>query len=120
MDDSHLRSEQSNGVTIAMIGAELDTIDENALARASKFLLGLAADEQMTKLVIDLSETTFFGSGLLAIILRVYSRLQTRKGRIALCGLRPHCREVLATTRLDTLWPVYETRTQAIAGVNQD
>ena len=120
MTDTHLRTEQVGPVTVAMIGPEFDTIDEQALQHVSEFLLGLAADDGLKRLVIDLSETSFFGSGLLAIILRVYSRLQHRHGRLALCGLQPHCREVLQTTRLDTLWPIYETRSEGIAGLSRD
>ena len=120
MTDSCLRTEQVGPVTVAMIGPEFDTIDEHALQSVSEFLLGLTASEELKRLAIDLSETSFFGSGLLAIILRVYSRLHHRQGRLALCGLQPHCREVLQTTRLDTLWPVYETRSEAVANLSRD
>lgn len=120
MGDLNLRTEQVGSVTVATIGPEFETIDEPALERLASFLLSLTENKDLKKLVIDLSETTFFGSGLLAIILRVYSRLSARGGQMALCGLRPHCRQVLETTRLDTLWPVYATRAEAVQQVAGD
>jgi anti-sigma B factor antagonist len=119
MADVKLGTEMVGAVTIVTLGHEYETIDDAALQEVGAFLLDLTAQEDLHNLIIDLSETTFFGSGLLAIILRVYSRLNARSGQLALCELRPHCREVLRTTRLDTLWPVYDSRAEAVSALAQ-
>jgi len=40
--------------------------------------------------------------------------------RFALCSLRPHCREVIGTARLDTLWPIYDTRDEAVRALTDN
>jgi len=119
MAANSLKAETIGSVTVASIGPAFETIDDEALDQVSAFLLELTAEEEMTRLVIDLSQTSFFGSALLAIIFRVWSRIKARNGHFALCGLQDYCRDVLRTTRLDTVWAVFDTREEALRCVEE-
>jgi len=67
--------------------------------------------------VVDLSGVDFFGSSFIELLYRVWSRLHNRGGQFALCGLSPYCREVIEVTNLNTLWPLYASVDEAVAGV---
>ena len=114
MADTHLYAEQEGPITIAVIGPAFKNIDDHALDEVTQFLLDLTKDQADMRLVVDLSHTDFFGSAFLGILFRIWNRLSSGGGVFALCSLRPHCREVIKTARLDTLWPIYDTRDQAV------
>ena len=120
MTETSLESEQVGPVTVAIIGGKFEGIDNPAIDHASEFLADLVADEQVTLLVIDLSQTAFFASSFLAVLSAVHRRLKARGGKLAVCGLQPDCREVLKITRLDTIWTVCETRSEALDTFSSD
>ena len=117
MPETPLYDEQEGPVTIAVIGPAFETIDDRALEEVSQFLLRLTDERASLRLVIDLAHTEFFGSAFLGILFRVWNRVTTSGGGFALCALRPHCREVIRTARLDTLWPIYDTRQEAVGAL---
>jgi anti-anti-sigma regulatory factor len=65
--------------------------------------------------VLDLSHTKFFGSAFIEIMFRAWNRLGSRPGgSFAISGLTPYCSEVIATTHLDRLWPIFDTQDDAV------
>jgi anti-anti-sigma factor len=59
--------------------------------------------------VLDFSRTDFYGSTALASFVRLWKRASGHGGRMAFCCVSQHEREILAVTRLDSLWPVCRT-----------
>ena len=110
----HLSAERDGPVTVAIVGPAFKNIDDLGLEEVTRFLLELTGDHSDMRLVVDLEHTEFFGSAFLGILFRVWNRLNGGGGVFALCSLRPHCREVIKTARLDTLWPIYDTRDEAV------
>jgi anti-anti-sigma factor len=82
------------------------------LKRARQRLLRAA--RASSRLVIDCRRVRFFGAGVLGLLLRATQRSHARRGDIVLCGLSPLALEVLHITRLDTVWPLYRTREEAL------
>ena len=114
MTTASLKQNQVGKVTVAEIGPEFEALDEDILHRVRDFLLDLADHADPPYLVIDLSNTEYFGSGFIEVLFRVWNRMQRRRGRLALCSLRPYCAEVLKIARLDTVWSIYPTREAAV------
>jgi anti-anti-sigma factor len=54
------------------------------------------------------------------LLVRAWKRLKQRGGNLVLCELQPFCAEVLQTTRLDTLWEIYQTRSDAVRGLSEE
>jgi anti-anti-sigma factor len=67
--------------------------------------------------VIDFSKTDCYGSTALAFFVRLWKRVSSRGGRMAFCHVSEHEREILAVTRLDSLWPVCGTPEEALKAV---
>jgi len=95
-------------------GPSYNSLDEDALEEIGGLLLTEAAHVEPPRLVLDLSQTTFFGSTFLELLVRAWKRLRERGGTMVFCGLHPFCAEVLEVTRLTTLWDVYPTRAEAV------
>jgi anti-sigma B factor antagonist len=75
-----------------------------------------AIDDGATILVLDLSHTTLVDSTSLGVLLGAMKRLREHDGQIRLVVPRPEIRRVFEITMLDRIFPLFETRTQAIAG----
>jgi anti-sigma B factor antagonist len=113
-----LTVEQQQGVCVVAVGPRAQLIDEMILDPVTKELLAVTSAAKPPTVLIDLSHTTFFGSGFLESLFRVWKGLQARpNAKMAICGLHPHCREVLEITHLDKMWPLYGTRAEALAAM---
>lgn len=105
-----------SGVVCAIFRPSYARIDEPHIELANRKLTDLVAASDSSRLVIDLTNVNFFGSSFIEVMFRAYKRIQSRDdAKFALCGLTPYCREVLEITHLDTLWPIYDTRADAVA-----
>jgi anti-anti-sigma factor len=110
---------KQDGVTVIALGPEFETLDEWGLDALGKSMLDAAEDADPPKVVVDLANVKFFGSSFIEILFRVWNRLNTRDGgQFGISGLAPYCREILEVTHLDKLWRLYESETDAVAGMS--
>lgn len=68
----------------------------------------------IVRIVVDLSGLPYFGSMLLDLLVVLWRRVARRDGRLILYKPSAVGREVLSAARLDQLWPVAETREEAM------
>jgi anti-sigma B factor antagonist len=107
-----------SGITVAAFKSGYSQIDETHVEHVSRKLMDLVSGMTSPALVLDMTHVEFFGSSFIETMFRVWKRLQGQQGaKFALCGLRPYCREVLEVTHLDSLWRLYPTRDEALAGI---
>ncbi len=100
--------------TIFELGSSYDSLDTDTLDEAGGALLTHAATVEPPHILLDFSKTNFIGSTFIEILVRTWKRLSERGGTMAVCGLQPFCTDVLRVTRLDTLWPSFPTREEAL------
>lgn len=104
--------------TVVVFGPKCKHIDELIVEQASREVMDAVSSAAPPQVVLDLSGTEFFGSSFIEVLFRAWNRLQHKPGgKMALVGLGPYCREVLEITHLDKLWPMYDTRDAALAGM---
>lgn len=108
---------KQHDVAVLDFGPGTHSLDENSLTGLEQQILA-ASSVDPPLVVVDLSHVDFFGSSFIEILFRLWSRVNSRQGRFALCGLSPYCREVIEVTNLNTLWSIYETVDEAVAGVS--
>lgn len=117
MTDPAPQVTQQDGVTLIQLGAEFENLDERLLDKVRNPLLETAQNAEPPCLLLDLSQTKFFGSAFIEIMFRMANRLKQRKGKFALSGLTPYCAEILHVTHIDTLWPIYPEAEAGVAGM---
>jgi anti-anti-sigma factor len=66
------------------------------------------------KVVIDLSLLPYFGSTVLEWLVSFWKKLRDRQGAMVLFGPTPIGRDVLKVVRFDAIWPIAETREEAL------
>jgi anti-anti-sigma factor len=68
------------------------------------------------RLIIDLSGVTTLDSAALGPLVQKLRDVQELQGSLALCGVTsPALREIFALTRFDKVFPIVQTRTEALA-----
>jgi anti-anti-sigma factor len=112
------RLTQHNGVTIIELGPNYAALSYKALEELGELLLWQATYAEPPRLILDMSETTVVGSSFIELLVRAWKRIKHREGMMALCALQPFCREIVKVSRLDTIWPIYANRLEAISALS--
>ena len=104
------------GVTVITFENAVKMINEDVVSEAGPVFLE-AAERDPPLVVVDLDGVEFFSSSFIEVLFRLWSRLNKRSGRFAICNVFPYCREVLQITNLDSLWAICNSRSEGIAAV---
>lgn len=105
---------RQSGVTIIQTGPSYSALDTDALQTLGEVLLSEATYADPPRLIIDMAATRFVGSSFIELLVRSWKRIKQRQGVMALCSVQPFCMEVLRISHLDTIWPNYASREEAM------
>lgn len=92
---------------------------QELVEEADELLKLLEGTADKRNVVVDFHRTDYFGSTALGFLLKLRKITSGRQGEMALCGVSEHEREILASTKLDSLWPIVESREQALESVKK-
>lgn len=81
----------------------------------SNAVLRLLNSPDIEKLIVDLSAVSNVSSVIIGAIIRMAQSVSQRGGKVALCSASDNIDEVIRTMNLTKLWPLCETREEAIA-----
>jgi anti-anti-sigma factor len=84
------------------------------LASKAKGVVDVLSDASIKNLVMDFHKTDYFGGSALALFVKVWKMMTHRNGCLAFCNLSEHEHEILSVTKLDKLWPICESRAEAM------
>jgi anti-anti-sigma factor len=101
-------------VTVITASPALELLDISLADNAADLMLGPLRDQESPLVVVDLSLLPYFGSLFLSLLLRCHKLVSTRGGMMVLAGLSPKAKELLQITKLNLVWPIYDTRQEAI------
>jgi anti-anti-sigma factor len=88
-----------------------------AIADSPTSLLGTIEqliDQGRAHIVINLGEVRSVDSDGLGEIVRGFNDAREASGRLVLCGVATHLRELLATTKLDEYIPIFDSEHEAV------
>ena len=106
-----LDTRQTDGVTILSCAGRIMFCEEaSALRERVKELLGSTKE-----IILNLTGVSNIDSGGLGTLVGLYSSARSSGADIKLTGLGPRLRDVLAITKLSTVFEVYDTEAQALA-----
>ena len=69
------------------------------------------------RLVVDLSQLDYVSSSGLRVIILAAKRLQTVGGKIVLCSMKDHVRQVFDLAGFSSMLSIYGSRDEAIKGL---
>ncbi len=106
-----LRTSQVNGVSVISLSGNL-TVNENP--GALKDLVSSLALGGARQVVLSVAALGQMDSSCLGEIVASYTTLTQRGGMFKLANVGPHLTRLLETTKLNTVFEVYETVDEAI------
>jgi anti-anti-sigma factor len=107
-------TEEQGDTVIVLPTADLRELDcQRIEAGASKIFELLTADP-VKHVVLDFFRTDYYGSTALGLFLKLWKRVRDRQGGMAFCNVSEHERKILRVTKLDRLWPICTSRSEAL------
>jgi len=82
--------------------------------------LRTAMDGGATGLVVDLTDTSFVDSTSLGVLLGALKRQREEGGELRIVVSRPEIRRIFEITLLDQVFPLHETRADALASLSSE
>ncbi len=97
----------------------LSELQLNHFEQETAAVLDLVESTQARNIVLDLSDTTYYGSTALGFFVKLWTRIRKLHGHMAFCNVSENELEILRLTKLDSLWAICETREEALRSVQQ-
>ena len=107
-------SEKTRGKVLVLKPA--GRLDSNTIGAAETEMFAYL-EKGETRIVLDLSDLEYISSSGLRLVLMMGKRLSFKGGKLALCGLKPHIREVFEISGFISILTVVPTRAEAEAAV---
>lgn len=113
-----LRQQLRGTVAIVSPTADMRELEFEQIESAAEELLQQVDAGAIKNVVIDFTDTDFYGSTALAFFVKLWKRLRSKGGRLAFCNVSVHEREILEITHLSQLWPICGSLDDALAAVS--
>jgi anti-sigma B factor antagonist len=101
---------ETNGIVVVALQGRLDT---NTSVTLEEELLQLAG-ERSHRIVVDLSELDFISSSGLRVLLTAGKKSKSVSGRLVLCTLTDHVKQVFDVAGFTMLFSMYPSQEEAV------
>jgi anti-anti-sigma factor len=118
--DGAFTIERRGDLTVITGTEDLERIEFGLEETVSELILKPLQREDQPQVVVDLSRVKYFGSVFLALLIRCWKLVVARGGTMVLSGVDERSRELLRITSLDIVWPIYQTKREAIEALQLD
>jgi anti-anti-sigma factor len=112
--------ERRGEMTIVTATPALESVGMGLEDSAARMIIEPLKDQDEPVVLFDLASVNYFGSVFLAVMIRCWKLVLAKSGTMALAGVSPHARELLHVTALDTAWPIYADRREAVDALQDD
>jgi anti-anti-sigma factor len=106
--------ERQGDVLIVTPLESVSTLDSWNIRNELDAILESLRQHEVRHVIVDLSRAEYFGTCLLEAMHALWRLARTGGGKMALCNLTPTGREILVTVKLDKLWPICASQTEAL------
>src|SRR5919201_2816082 len=90
------------------------------IAPELKSALADAIESGRTRIVVDLTDTTFLDSTALGVLIGAVKRLRSRDGRLTIVNVDPNIAKTFEITGLDQIFTIRPTRDEAVQALDAD
>jgi anti-anti-sigma factor len=112
--------ERHGEITIITANPALETLAFGLEEHVAELILKPIQRLENPLILFDLSQVDYFGSMFLALLIRCWKLAISQGGSMALSGVSSRTRELLRVTSLDIVWPIYESRQEAMEAFELD
>src|SRR6516164_11320432 len=114
VSDEGFTIERRGDLTVITVTEAVERIDFGLEEQVSDLILRPLRRQDNPSIVFDLTRAETFGSMFLALMIRCWKLALSQGGTMALCGVSDRTRELLRVTALDMVWPIYESKHEAL------
>jgi len=118
--DEAFTLERHGDLTIITATPALEQLEFGLEEQVAELILKSLRHQENPLIVFDLSQADNFGSMFLALLIRCWKLALSQGGTMALSGVTERARELLRVTALDTVWPIYDSRREAMEALLLD
>jgi anti-sigma B factor antagonist len=90
-------------------------LDEANIVAIQDTLNALIDESENPRLLLDFATVDHLSSAALGALINVNSRIRQKNGQLRLANIKPQIREVFEITKLNKLFKILPTRTEAMA-----
>jgi anti-anti-sigma factor len=108
------RVAKSDGVMIVELIGVVSSLADDSITHELDTVRAQLRTGGFKAVVIDLGNVAYFGSSMLEAIRALWNELTPHHGKLILCNASEVGREILQVSKFDHLWPLVETRDQAL------
>jgi anti-anti-sigma factor len=112
--------ERHGDLTVIAATRALEQIEYDLEEQVAELILKPLRRQENPLIIFDLSQVDNFGSMFLALLIRCWKLALSQGGTMALSGVTERTRELLRVTALDMVWPIYESKREAIDALQVD
>jgi anti-anti-sigma factor len=109
--------EHNDNALVVVPAVDLRELDYQRIEEGAATILDLVNGNKVKNIVLDFHKTDYFGSTALGFFTKLWKRIGSRGGRMAFCNISEHEKEILQLTKLDHLWSICSSRSEALAAV---
>ena len=106
--------ERTGEVAVSTLSPDLDEMHEKDMEAAAVLVLRPLEDKPPDGLIFNLGRVNYMKSLVLSFLLRCHRRVKPSGCQVVVAQPSPLIRELLHTTALDTIWPIYDTLPEAL------
>ena len=107
-------------IAVIVTSPEIENMPETYIEQAAQVVLGPLRANPPGGIIVDLTQVNFVGSVFLSFLLRCHKIVKLQGSEMVLAGVSQKTRELLRVTALDTIWALYDTRTEALEALGTD
>lgn len=116
-----LQTETLDDTLIVEVTGDLGALTfQRIQSDAEAIVRGFEANYETRHVVLDFSRCEYFGSPGISFFMRLWTQVRSRGGSMVVCNVSDLERELLGLTRLNELWPVCDSREEALEAVRSD
>jgi anti-sigma B factor antagonist len=90
-------------------------LDEANIAEIGQTLNAMIDEKEAPKLLLDFSNVDHLSSAALGMLINVNNRIRQKNGQLRLASIKPQIFEVFVITKLNKLFRILPTRTEALS-----
>ena len=111
--------ERQNDIFTIVALRDLSELEYAHIEKCAMTALECLKSAQARNVVLDLEKARYCGSTALSFFVKLWKRVRSQGGHMALCNVSPDEKKALQVTRLDTLWTTCPSREEAIRAVSE-
>jgi anti-anti-sigma factor len=111
---------EHHGDTIVLVPTvNLRESDFERIEEGARDLFELLDSSPCRNIILDFCRTDFYGSTALGFFLKLWKRAGKQDGQLVFCNLSDREREILQVARLDQMWLICSSRSEALQAVQE-